>query len=142
MQSQERNPISAFLEGKVAAGASSQDIAESVAAAFDALDRALTPIVGQRGVAALYERSVHLARKAHPWLPVPQGSVPSAIDLRALVLGLAQRTAADAGTGGAALLQTFHDLLTHLIGASLTERLLRSVWANFLSGPSAGDTTR
>ena len=53
---------------------------------------------------------------------------------------LAKQTAAEAAAAGTALLRVFHVLLTTLIGESLTERLLRSVWAHFLSGPAARDT--
>ena len=38
-------------------------------------------------------------------------------------------------------LQTFHELLATLVGPSLTERLLRSVWADSSSGPPAQDTS-
>ena len=43
--------------------------------------------------------------------------------------------------GGGALLQTFYELLASLVGPSLTERLLRSVWAHSSSGPPAQDTS-
>ena len=67
--------------------------------------------------------------------------VPTAMDVAALTGALEAQTAADAATAGTLLLQTFHELLTTLVGPSLTERLLRPVWAVFLSGPSAKDTT-
>ena len=140
MQSQERDPIAAFLEGTVSAGASSQEVAEVVAAMFQSIDQTLVPIVGQRGMAALYKRTLHLARPTCPWLPVTPEDVSTGIDIAALTAALAQRTAADAAAAGARLLHNFHALLTTLIGEPLTERLLRSVWATFLSGPSARDT--
>jgi hypothetical protein len=141
MQSQERDRIAAFLEGSVSAGASSKDVAEAVAAAFRGIDQALMPIIGPRGVAALYTRSVHLARQAHVWFPHSAEGAPTTMDLAALTAALAQQTADDAAAAGVRLLQTFHGLLSSLIGASLTERLLRPVWATFLSGPSAQETT-
>ena len=116
MQSQERDRIAAFLEGSVSAGASSQDVAEAVAAAFRGIDQALLPIIGPRGVAALYKRSVHLARQAHPWLPHSAEGVPTTMDLAALTVGLAQQTADDAAAAGVQLLQTFHGLLSSLFG--------------------------
>jgi hypothetical protein len=140
-QSQERDRIAAFLEGMVPAGASSQDIAEAVAAAFRGIDQALMPIVGVRGVAALYKRSLHLARLTHPWLPHSGEGVATTMDLAALTTDLAKHTADDAAAAGVQLLHTFHGLLSGLIGPSLTERLLRPVWATFLSGRSARDTT-
>jgi hypothetical protein len=64
------------------------------------------------------------------------------MDAGPLVAALAQQSAADAALAGARLLRNFHDLLVTLIGPSLTERLLRSVWVNFMSGPSAQDNTQ
>ncbi len=136
MQSQERDQIATFLEDTVSSGASSQDVAEAVVAAFRGIDEALKPVLGQRGVAALYKRTLHLASRAHPWLPVVQENVPIEVDVGPLGTLLAQQTAADASDAGIRLLQGFCALLTGLIGLSLTERLLRSVWATFLSGPA------
>src|SRR6187402_2957239 len=33
------------------------------------LTAALSPVIGDRGAAALYARSVHVARRTHAWLP-------------------------------------------------------------------------
>jgi hypothetical protein len=133
--------IAALLAGAVSDGASSRQVAEMVASAFRSIDQALTPIIGQRGVAALYKRSMHLASRAHPWLPRSREGVHPAMDVTALTTELALQTAAAGAAAGGQLLQTFCELLTSLIGPSLTERLLRTVWATFLSGPSAQETT-
>ena len=55
---------------------------------------------------------------------------------------LAQQSSGDAAAAvQAGLLKTFLDLLTSLIGAELTERLLRSVWNNNPSSdPTVQDT--
>ena len=140
MQSQERDRIAAFLEGAVSAGASSEEVAALVATTLRCIDRALTPIVGQRGTAALYKRSLHLSRPMHPWLPIAADGPESEMDVAALTAALATRTSADAAAAGTQLLKSFSALLATLIGESLTERLLRPVWATFLSGPSARDT--
>ena len=140
MQSQERDPIATFLEDTVSSGASSQDVAEAVVAAFRGIDEVLKPVLGQRGVAALYKRTLHLASQVHPWLPAVQESVPAEMDVSPLGTLLAQQTAADACVAGIRLLQGFCALLSGLIGPSLTERLLRSVWATFLSGPTDRDS--
>jgi len=141
MQSQESDGIAAFLSRTASDGASSRQIASAVTSAFQGIDQALTPIIGKRGVAALYKRTVHLAGRTHSWLAVPMEGVPTAMDVAALAGALEARTAADAAAAGTLLLQTFHELLTTLVGPSLTERLLRPVWTVFLSGPSAKDTT-
>jgi len=59
---------------------------------------------------------------------------PATMDLGVLVSMFSAQTAVEAAAGGGRLLHAFRELLTTLIGASLTERLLRSVWARFLVG--------
>lgn len=141
MERQENDGVAAYLARSVRGGADSRQIAELIATSCHAIDSALAPIVGQRGVAALYKRSLHLAGRTHVWLASAQEGVPSSMDIAALTSLLAQRSSAEAATAGGLLLQTFHNLLTTLVGPSLTEQLLRSVWATFLSGSSAQDTT-
>lgn len=127
-----------------AAGNTSSAIAPDAMAAiwvtFVAVDAALSPIIGQRGVGALYQRSVHLATPAHPWLAELHDSTRDTLDLASLRPVLARQSAADAAAGSQALLQTVHHLLTSLIGPSLTERLLRSVWTDSSSARAAQDT--
>jgi hypothetical protein len=120
-------------------GADSAQIADAVALTWSEIDAALTPVIGQRGVAALYIRSLYLVRSAHPWLASADDGAQTAIDLARLKSVLAQQSSSDAAAGGGALLQTFYDLLASLVGRSLTERMLRSIWAKFSSGPTAKD---
>jgi hypothetical protein len=141
MQSHESDGLSAFLSKTFFEGTTSRQIAGAVTSTFQGIDQALTPIIGKRGVAALYKRTVHLAGRTHSWLAVPMDGVPAEMDVAALTGALEGQTAAHAAAAGALLLQTFHELLTTLVGPSLTERLLRPVWAALLSGPSAKDTT-
>ncbi len=133
--------IAALLAGTVSDGASSRQVAGMIASAFRGIDQALTPIIGQRGVAALYKRSMHLTSQTHPWLPRSREGVHPAMDIAALTTELALQTAAAAAAAGDQLLQTFCELLISLIGPSLTDRLLRPVWAALLSGASAQETT-
>lgn len=141
MKSQMSDGVAAFLARRVETGADSAQIAETIAAKFREIENALTPIIGRGGVGALYRRSVHLTGQTHPWLAGAEEGVPTAMDAAPLNALLARQGSADAAAAGALLLQTFYDLLTTLVGPSLTERLLRSVWVTFLSGPSAQDTT-
>ena len=141
MKSQENDGVAAFLARRARDGADSRQIAEAIAATYLAIDSALTPVIGHRGVAALYKRSLHVTARTHAWLAGAQDDPLSSMDVPTLTPLLAQQTSAEAAAAGALLLQTFYDLLATLIGPSLTERLLRSVWATFLSGPSAEDTT-
>jgi hypothetical protein len=118
-------------------GADGAQIADEVAAILDAINAALTPIIGQRGVAAIYTRSLHLAVSSLPWLQTGQEGIQAVMDLTALKSVLAQQSSADAAVGGKAVLQTFFDILVGLIGPSLTEQLLRPAWEKHLSGPTA-----
>jgi hypothetical protein len=65
----------------------------------------------------------------------------AADDFAGLRAALATQSSAEAADANAAVLQTFHDLLTSLIGASLTERLLRPVWGSLTGGDAPQDTT-
>lgn len=86
------------------------------------------PIIGQRGVAALYHRSLKLTARSHPWLAVvPAGPLADA-DLAALKAAFTRQSAEAAVAGGDVLFETFRELLASLVGDPLTERLLRSVW--------------
>jgi len=141
MQSQESDGIAAYLTRAGSDGASSRQVAAAVTGAFQAIDRELAPIIGKRGVAALYKRTVHLASGTHSWLAAAKEEIPTALDVTALEAALAARTAADAADAGTLLLRSFNKLLTTLVGPLMAERLLRPVWATFLSGPSAKDNT-
>ncbi|RNF83338.1 hypothetical protein EER27_12665 [Lysobacter psychrotolerans] len=110
-------------------------------ATWQEVDAVLSPVIGQRGVAMLYKRSLFLIGSAHPWLAGMHQGVQPTVDLEALKSAFAQQSSANAATAGGDFLQTFYELLTSLVGPSLTERLLRPVWAHFPSGPPAQDTS-
>lgn len=141
MASQESGRISATLAQQASEGADAAQIADLVASVWQQIEGALTPIIGQRGIAALYRRSLHLIATAHPWLGRLQEGDPPTVDITALKSAIAQQGGADAAAGGGALLQTFHELLASLVGPSLTGRLLAAAWAFPSSGSPAQDTT-
>jgi hypothetical protein len=139
MESPDSHRIAVSLAHRVGQGADAAQIADAIVSAWQQIDVALNPIVGQRGVVMLYKRSLHLTGPAHPWLMGVHEGVQTAIDLAALKSVLSQQSNAHAAAGGGDLLQTFHELLASLIGPLLTERLLRPVWASFSTGPPAQD---
>ena len=141
LKSQESRPWPAPLADRVSDGADAEQVAEAIVAIWLDIEQALHPIIGHRGVAALYHRSLHLTAVAYPWLAIDQPAVPAAIDPSGLRLALVQQTAAEAGAGGSALFLTFHELLASLVGASLTDRLLRSVWTHSSPGAPAQDAS-
>jgi len=90
---------------------------------------------GQQGVAALLQRSKYLLRDAYPWLAACPPDPAGAPAFDALKSALGAQVAADSAQANGALLEVFHDLLSSLIGASLSQRLLKSAW----TFPSAQD---
>jgi hypothetical protein len=132
--------IDAHLTQLVAQGESAALIADLAAQTWREISIALSPLIGAGGMRALYRRAVYLARSAHPWL---EGSseTPGPEDFSDLRAALSQQTSAVAATAHCALLHEFLDLLSSLIGRSLTERLLRSVWDKSPGGDAAQDAT-
>lgn len=132
--------IAVALTRRAGPDASAAQVAYAATATWHEVGAALAPIIGQRGVCALYQRSLHLTRPAYPYLAGLAESSQPTLDVAALQTVLTNQTSDDAADASGAVLQTFHELLTQLIGAPLTERLLRSVWANFLSGETTQDS--
>ena len=131
------------LVQRAAEGADAAQIAGAVVATWKQIDAALAPIIGHGSVAVLYVRSLHLVDAAYPWLAdMHQGEgVHAPVDIAALRAIIALQASDTAAAAGGALLQTFYELLASLVGPPLTERLLRSVWENPLSGTPAQDTS-
>ena len=104
-------------------------IAAAMAATWHAIHAALAPVLGQRGVAGLYKRSVQLTSAASPWLVGVDEGDQAPLDLAALQAAFSQQPVATAAASGEALLQAFQALLVSLVGSALTDRLLHRVWA-------------
>jgi hypothetical protein len=138
-QGEDKRGTASLLAQQVSHDANAVEVADATAAIWQAVEVALAPIIGSRGVAALYQRSVFLTGPTHAWLAPLHHGMDGHIDLAALKRLFAQQSSTDAIAGGKALLQTFHRLLTSLVGTSLTERLLHSVWSDPDTTPSAQD---
>ena len=121
------------VDGRVKDDADAEQLADAIVAVWLDIDQALHPIIGRRGVAALYHRSLKLTAATHPWLAVGHAGAQAAVEPSALRAALVQRAPAEAAAAGGALFETFHGLLASLVGESLTQRLLHAVW-----DPSAG----
>lgn len=91
---------------------------------WSAIDAALSPIIGMRGVAALYRRSVTVARSKHPALNSVHVSERGTAPFQSLHDALVQSSSNDAASANAALVATFTGLLGQLIGVKLTAQLL------------------
>ncbi len=131
--------IRAMLARRVGEDADAATIAAAALLIWRDVDVALSPIIGQPGVAALYKRSLYLTLVDHPFLVTAYEGSVRAGDFVGLETALSQQTPTEALAAIISLLITFHDLLTHLIGGSLFERLLRSVWDKPSSGDAAKD---
>lgn len=129
-----------LLAGRIAPGASASEVAAATVAIWADIEFSLIPVVGTRGVDALYRRSLQVTGDAHPWMAAARsdGVRPDA-DIATFAAILAGQSGAIATDAANAFLQTFHDLLASLIGASLTERLLRPVQTHVSSGGPTQD---
>jgi hypothetical protein len=131
MDSHEGPSIAAALEHQVRSGAPATQIAGAVAATWRHAEESLTPVLGPRGMAALYKRSLVLTGRSHPWLAGLAEGASTTVDLAALTGAMTQQESNDAALAGGELLQTFYGLVNSLIGPSLTHRLLRFMWQTF-----------
>ena len=131
--------VAAALLVQGGAAATAMQIARSVASTLEEIEHALSPILGLKGVLALRKRSVYLAGKLHPWLTLAlqDRQLDDPASLEAM---LAAQTSSDAAAAGAAIVQSFYELLASLVGTSLTERLLRTAWLRFLDAPPSQDS--
>jgi hypothetical protein len=92
----------------------------------------LTPIIGDAGVAAICSRSLHLAQRQFPSLPLipAHGDGPFA-RVQESLQRLEPGVASDAAI---AVLTTASNLLDSFIGEGLTTRLLRGAWPDTFDG--------
>jgi hypothetical protein len=132
--------ISESMAGQADEASDCAQTANLAIATWRKIDDALWPIIGHAGMAALFKRSLYLARTDHPPLTALVDAETAPGDFTSLGEVLAQQSRVEiARAMQAALLKTFLDLLTSLIGAELTERLLRSVWDNT---PNSGEAVQ
>jgi len=128
------------LVGRLSSGESAQKVADTVVDLWLQIDQALHPIIGRRGVTALFNRSMKVTGTRHPWLMEGHQHLLATIDVETLRATFAKQAGAEAAAGGSALFHTFHELLASLVGAALTNQLLGSVWAR-PAGPSPAQDT-
>jgi len=133
--------ITKSLSSLAAQGADAAQVADAAVALWKAVHGALTPVIGPRGSAALYHRTLHGAREQYPWLAAAYDSTLQPGDFATLRAALAQQPAVDAAAAQDGILQAFLDLLAALIGEPLTERLLQGVWPPPSAAPASKDTS-
>lgn len=136
VESQESHRIVVTLVQKASDGADALQLAEFIVSAWQAIEASLSPIIGQRSVAILYKRSFYLASRKHSWLMNMHEGMRTTMNLEALKADLVEHTNFEIAAAAGAALQMFYEVLTNLVGASLTEKLLQSVWADLLPAPT------
>lgn len=127
-----------ILVHRPAEGSESCRIADAAGSTWREMAAALSPIIGRGGFAALYKRSRYLLRVEYPWLAAIDDAVPEPDGFAALHHALIRQPDAIAAAANGALVRTFCDLLTSLIGESLTQQLLGPV----LDHPSSGSAAQ
>jgi hypothetical protein len=101
--------------------------ADAAVSMWEEIAAALHSVIGRQGVAAMYDRSVALTTRSHPWIAGARGGAKSLVDLAPLQAIVAQQDHSTAAAGTAELLRTFYDVLVSLIGSALSDELLRTV---------------
>jgi hypothetical protein len=128
MEHHESTRLDVSLAQLAAEGADVARLASAIVSCWQKIESALAPVIGKRGLFALYERSLHTAQAAYPWLMPVSENVESAMDLTALKTALLKQDSISAAAGGGAHLQALYELLGSLISLSLTQRLLGPIW--------------
>ncbi|WP_053076534.1 hypothetical protein [Caenimonas sp. SL110] len=121
--------------------ATAQATADAAVAAWTALHDALAPVIGQGGAAALYKRALHLARVDYPWLAAAYEGAATPGNFSSLHAALAAQDTPVAAAAHATIVRTLNDLLSTLIGPSLTERLLKPASHLLSAGPAVQDVS-
>ena len=130
MTSQKSRRIAGTLAQEAQNTVDAAQVADKIVLSLREIEDALSPVIGKGGVAALFRRSLYLTGRSYPSLAGIHAGDATTIDSAALKSELAQQSSATATEFGVALLQTLDEVMTSLVGSSLTERLLGSVWSN------------
>lgn len=119
-----------LLENAGGPGANARAVADATVCTWMRAAAELALLIGQGGVRALYARSLHLTQAIYPWLSEAEEPVRTDAPFSDLRVSLEGRESGDALEAGAAFLIVCTDLLSKLIGATLTTRLIDSAWAD------------
>ena len=95
---------------------------------WERLAAELIAIIGERGFASLYARSLNQAATVHKWLAPPPKASRDAFKL--LAASLQARAPAEAQAANGAMLNIFIDTLIILIGEPVTNGILRAAWGD------------
>jgi len=138
MKTKEKFADSIFAQ-RCPKNASASQVADAACTIWHDINTALSPVIGQQGVVALIKRSLHLQHICYPVLKTIHGSKILPADFSALHTLLIKETTTNAVLINNALLNTFYELLTNLIGTSLTHQLLHVVFVPPSNGAPVQD---
>lgn len=95
---------------------------------WESIASELIPLIGKDGFVILYARCLAITQTTFPWLAANQG--PQTTDTQFILLkkSLEGRAFTEAHDASKTLFITFIDILTTLIGESLTTSILQTVW--------------
>ena len=133
----EHGAIHETLLRRSGSAASPDAIAKSALDTWAQMAALLEPVIGARGVDALFARSLHLVGKTHHWLDASGVRGNGAASLASIRASFESKEALESMEAACDLLATFNGLLANLIGESLTNRLLAAVWL-----PSPSETQK
>jgi hypothetical protein len=131
MSTSRSTEFSRLLTMEAGPEANAAAIAAAAQRLCEQLARQVTPLIGDRGVAAIYARSLQLTQRQFPAL----ATIPASGNLHGLFAdgrrSLEQQEPTVATAAAVAMLATLTDVLASLIGEGLTTRLLREAWPDF-----------
>lgn len=132
-KNQEVRGVAVPLDSWTAGGMSAAQVAAAVIEIWHLIDDGLTPVLGGRGLVALYQRTLFLTAQdcsALMGLQDVRQELLAAATPAALQLLITRLTPDTAAALGSTFLQIFRCLVTSLVGPSLTERLLHNAWTS------------
>jgi hypothetical protein len=100
------------------------DVSAALSCRLQHIMAALAPVIGEVGVAALYQRSLEISSRVYPWLAAPEDCYRGGMDLDELKLLITRQSDAVAAAGAAFLLKTFHDQFEGLVGSAVARQLI------------------
>jgi len=130
-----REAIRRTLEERAGGAPDAAAVAEATIDIWHQVADRLAPVIGMQGVDVLLSHSLHLTSATFPWLVNPGDRGSNAAQLATLEARLAGCKPEASAEASCALFVTFTELLTTLIGESLTGRLLSPVWEPQASAP-------
>lgn len=107
--------------------ASALQSSNDVVSLWQKVELSLLPILGVRGVVALYNHCLTLVACTHPWLGCARDEDAAPINFSPLKSALSRQPLQEALSGGKESFDVLYVQLAGLLGADLAQRLLGSV---------------